>query len=59
METLTLYSLAKELAKRPVLCSDTIDDLNSDEYRLLEDLVGIITDSFEIIIANKLSVITL
>lgn len=57
VETLTLYSLAKELAERPVLCNDTIDDLNSGEYRL-EDLIGIIKDSFEIIIANKLSVIT-
>lgn len=55
---LTIYSLAKELAERPVLCSDTVDDLNSDEYRLIADLVGIMKDAFEIIIANKSSIIT-
>ena len=44
-----------------IICINTrvvLDALNSAEYRLLEDLVGIIKDSFEIIIANKLSIIT-
>ena len=40
METLTLYSLDKGLAEQTVLCSDTIDDLNLAEHRLLKDLMG-------------------
>jgi len=39
VEELKFYQLAKEIEERPVLCSDTIDTLNSDEYRLIEYLV--------------------
>ena len=52
-----VVSLSQGIRRAPFLCTDTIDDLHSGEYRL-EDLIGIIKDSFKIIIANKLSVIT-